>query len=649
MTHTIGIDERLARLAPDQRAAATAASGPTLCVAPAGSGKTTTLVARICWLVSEGVSPSSITALTFNRRAAEELTERVAAAIPAQVGASVPAGGGVRIRTFHALGLEILREAGQSVAPLLDRTDVLRALWPTASSGELARLDSVFSRLKLDLGVEPAAIAADPNAGPTARAFVRYEAEIAARGGLDFDDLVARALRLLERDTDVLERWRARCRELLVDEAQDLDRSQLRIGLLLAAPANRIFLVGDDDQSIYGWRLADVRRLLGLAETSLPGLRRVDLEVNYRCPAVVLDRAVRLVEHNRERFAKAIRPRPEAPGRLALVPTADEPERTLDRILGAWPDDGSTRAVLARTNRELLPAVMVALDRSEPFRASGVDLPIEAPGIDPAMDAAARTLDTANAGAGGAPLLAALARVARTAGPDVASGATALLAWAPAYPDLARLRAAVEDVRTRLAALRRDDALLTLATAHGTKGLEFDHVAVIGLDEGRFPSARSIADAEDPDRALEEERRLAYVAWTRARRSLCLVYDPAAPSRFLREAFSSDELRIAPPSGPARSPPARPRAVPSMHVEVAGARPARRGLGRDPGGPVRPRCRVRVVPARRHGARCGRGCNGVRRGADCVRPRPRDRRAPRPSGCRRPHRPAPPKGRIAPA
>ena len=92
-----------------------------------------------------------------------------------------------------------------------------------------------------------------------------------------------------------------------------MDRLQLDLALLLAAPANDICLVGDDDQSIYGWRLADVRRILGL-ETLLPGLRRVDLEVNYRCPRSVVERAVRLVEHNDERFAKTIRAGPVAPG-----------------------------------------------------------------------------------------------------------------------------------------------------------------------------------------------------------------------------------------------------------------------------------------------------------------------------------------------
>jgi DNA helicase-2/ATP-dependent DNA helicase PcrA len=121
---------------------------------------------------------------------------------------------------------------------------------------------------------------------------------------------------------------------------------------------------------------------------------------------------------------------------------------------------------------------------------------------------------------------------------------TALLAWGSAHGDLDGLIAAIAAMRSRLAALRRDDASLALATAHSTKGAEFDHVAVVGMDAGRFPSGRAVAEADDPDRALEEERRLGYVAWTRARRTLTLSYDPGAPSSFLLEAFSPDELDL---------------------------------------------------------------------------------------------------------
>src|SRR5687767_10016476 len=118
------VQERLARLAPDQRDAATAPPGPVLCVAPAGSGKTTTLVARICWLVARGADPATITAVTFNKRAAAELGERLASAL-APLGET---GNGPRVRTFHALGREILADAGVSVERLVDRAEVLAEL-----------------------------------------------------------------------------------------------------------------------------------------------------------------------------------------------------------------------------------------------------------------------------------------------------------------------------------------------------------------------------------------------------------------------------------------------------------------------------------------------------------------------------------------
>jgi superfamily I DNA/RNA helicase len=242
------VKDRLARLAPDQRAAATAPPGPILCVAPAGSGKTTTLVARIAWLIDRGVAPATIAAITFNKRAAQEMQTRLAAALaPLGVDTGLDAGS-VRVRTFHALGLEILRDAGAMVEPLVDRMPILRRIAPAAGQAGRRELDTAISRLKLDLGVTADQVAADPEAGPIGRAFVAYEAAVAQTGGLDFDDLVARCVRSLKTDAALLQRWRARCAHLLVDEAQDLDRAQLRMALLLAAPANRVFFVGDDDQ-----------------------------------------------------------------------------------------------------------------------------------------------------------------------------------------------------------------------------------------------------------------------------------------------------------------------------------------------------------------------------------------------------------------
>jgi DNA helicase-2/ATP-dependent DNA helicase PcrA len=447
-------------------------------------------------------------------------------------------------------------------------------MWPDITRGALRRLDDAFSRLKLDIAVTAEEVGRDPEPGPIARAFLAYEQALADAGGLDFDDLVARALRLLEARPRLLGRWRESCAQLLVDETQDVDRSQLRLALLLAAPANNVFFVGDDDQTIYGWRLADVRRVLGLAG-SLPDLTRIDLQVNYRCPAPVIDRAVRLVSRNQERFAKTILPGPAATGRLILAPDASDETDRIRHIFASWPDDGSTRAILARTNAELLPAAAVAVELGIPFRAARLRLLDEDPRIPAILDMLAKETARAGTGAATPPLVSELvdlirrgalrpephetptepSRSRRDVEPDrvdadeplpVETGdlLAALVGWAIPHASVAELADAVRQHRARVAELRREDALLTLATAHSTKGLEFDHVAVIGLDAGRFPSARSLRDSAEPERALEEERRLAYVAWTRARRSLTLVYDPASPSQFLLEAFSADELGL---------------------------------------------------------------------------------------------------------
>jgi DNA helicase-2/ATP-dependent DNA helicase PcrA len=527
-------------------------------------------VARIAWLVATGADPAGITAVTFNKRAADEMSTRVDAALE-PLGLAV---GAVRVKTFHALGREILADGGESVDPLLDRESVLRDMWPDITVGAIRRLDDAFSRLKLEIGVTAARVATDPEPGPIARAFLAYEQALEDVGGLDFDDLVSRSLRLLDARSPLLRRWRAKCEHLLVDETQDVDRSQLRLALLLAAPRNQVFLVGDDDQTIYGWRLADVRRVLGLAE-SLPGLRRMDLTVNYRCPRPVVERAVRLVAHNEERFVKTILAGPTAEGRLILAPDGSDEIVRMRHILARWPQDESTRAVLARTNAELLPAAAVALELGLPFRAPRLRFLSEDRRVDALLEAAGnQPLDDDRA----LPQLAALALSgiqdlavpdpldlpppSRRGGEcgarkeprdvdddlpvDTAELLAALIGWAAPYATLVDLTGAIVEQRRLIAELRRDDALLTLATAHSTKGLEFDHVAVIGMDAGRFPSARSVRDAAEPERALQEERRLAYVAWTRARRTLTLVYDPVSPSPFLLEAFSPEELGLDP-------------------------------------------------------------------------------------------------------
>jgi superfamily I DNA/RNA helicase len=428
--------------------------------------------------------------------------------------------------------MRILRSAGVDVSRLVDRAALITRLaggpLPPAT---MRLLDDAFTRLTLD-----------PERGPPAdqvqvhAAYASYRAALAAEGSLDMDDLVARALRVLRDDPALLARWRTRAAVLLVDESQDLDRTQLDLALLLAGERRDVFLVGDDDQTIYAWRLADVRRILGLA-AQLPGLQRVDLTVNYRCPPEVVRRADRLVSRVTERFVKRIDPAPGATGTLVLAPDTGDDVCRARRLLRVWYGcaEGGY-AILARTNAELAPYHAVAAALGIAVRVADDRLALAHPALD-------RMLHRAEATDPAQPLLLRLASVVGE-DPDDADGTLgrSLLAWAAAFPTLADLRSAIETARTRSASTD-DERALVLATAHGTKGLEFDHVAVVGMDEDVFPSGRSIAEAPDPARALDEERRLAYVAWTRARRELVLVHDPYAPSVFLREAFDPAELQ----------------------------------------------------------------------------------------------------------
>ena len=385
----------------------------------------------------------------------------------------------------------MLAEAGVPIEPLVDRDALLRELFPEAAAADRGRLDLAFSRLKLDLRVTADDVAATrPRAPSRARSSPTSGRSRSSAASTSTTSSSARSGSSRPMGA-CWPRWRGRCARLLVDEAQDLDRTQLSSRCCSRRPANDVFLVGDDDQSIYGWRLADVRRVLGLA-ASLPGLRRVDLETNYRCPRPVVERAVRLVEHNRERFAKRIVPGPN--GRRAgwsSRPTRADDLVRVTRAMRTWPEDASTRAILARTNRELLVAVVAALDLGIPFRAPELPLPIEDDRIDGLLDRAVA------AGVGAVGRVAA-AR-ARTAAADAARGSRRERrgpgdARRRGWPDAGRpgrldarlggaaahaRGAAVRDrgARQRLAELRRDDAALTLATAHGTKGLEWDHVS----------------------------------------------------------------------------------------------------------------------------------------------------------------------------
>ena len=295
--------------------------------------------------------------------------------------------------------------------------------------------------------------------------------------------------------------------------------------MLLAGDRRDIFLVGDDDQTIYAWRLADVRRVLDLA-ASLPGLRRVDLVTNYRCPRPVVERAVRLIEVNSERFAKSIRAGPAAAGQLMLAPDSGDELARARRLLGDWlAREPGIHAVLARTNIELAPFAAVALERGIPYRAAEDGLALDDPHLD-----------------------ALLAQLPSDRRPSVAlatqrsQAARLLLAWSLPYRTAAELRDAIAEAREapwRAASGRRAARARHGARHQGTRvrprrGHRNGRERLPQqADFGRLGRSQARNGGGAPPRLRRLDSR-EEVAGPRLR--------PAGPSQFMRDAFSEAEL-----------------------------------------------------------------------------------------------------------
>ncbi len=523
-------------LDPEQRAAATLPDGPAQIIAPAGSGKTTTMVARLAVLLSRGVARDRICVVTFNRDAAVDLKARV----ERRLGPSVSAASTIEIRTLHALARQVLLDAGEGRRIVADRLPLLRAarrrvlaLDSEAAVPEAAELDTMLSGWKVE-GRQPVAAAR--------AALDAYADVLGARGAVDFDDLVVRACTLLETDPAVRLRWQSRFEHVCVDEFQDVDAAQLRLVRLLAAPEDNLFVVGDDDQTIYAWRLADVRRILRFS-ADYPSARRVMLATNYRCPAAVVEASARVVAHNRERFAKPIRaPRGAVrdPASIGAWSTAD-PRWAGAMAYFAATEDAAGRSLcfLSRTRGELSPIVL-ALVHAGVRHATAIEPIVDAAPVVALCGAVRGSTDSrhpfhvlraqrlARGWARGDPAADQLTD-------EEHAGLDALLGWSAAFSTLDAFLHGYDAARARFAVLRDPSAPVELATVHASKGREWDTVVLLGFEDNRMPNRRSIDDADDPDRALEEERRLAYVAVTRAARRLVLAFDPARPSPFLAE------------------------------------------------------------------------------------------------------------------
>jgi DNA helicase II / ATP-dependent DNA helicase PcrA len=660
-------------LNPEQARAVTTTEGPLLILAGAGSGKTRVLAHRIAYLVGvKGVAPWRILAVTFTNRAAAELRERIISLV-GEAGRDVQAG------TFHALCARVLRQDGEAIGIgrrfVIYDTDDQAALMkqvlreqdlPLTGEFRPSAVLGAISRAKNEM-LDPAFLsenAANHRERTIARLAARYQERLGRANALDFDDLLLEAVRLFQEAPAILEKYQERWRYLHVDEYQDTNRAQYLWVRALAERHHNLCVVGDDDQSIYSWRGADLRNILDF-ERDWPQTAVVKLERNYRSTQLILDAAHAVVSRNEARKDKKLWTEQAGGTRIQRFEAYNEEEeaewiaRQVESLVGgrgtaltrrAEDDESDTRfrareiAVMYRMNaqsraieesflrygiryqlvggtrfysrREVKDALAylrilrsdtdsVSFERiiNVPARAIG-DKTVEA------LRAAAAATDPATGEPGttwGAIERAARGEVdgiaARTRGaladfavlvrrmrsrvgvlplPELldevleASGYRAMLAdgsedgeerWA----NLLELRA----VTTRYDDLTPEDALdrlleetalvadqdsyegdadaVTLITLHAAKGLEFPVVFIAGLEEGLFPHSRAL----DDERQLEEERRLAYVGITRAKRRLFLSHawrratwgmgQAAVPSRFLLEIPA--ELMVGPRLG----------------------------------------------------------------------------------------------------
>ena len=688
MTH----NERLASLDPQQREAVLATEGPVLILAGAGSGKTRVITHRVAHLVLDrGVPSEQVLAVTFTNKAAEEMRSRVRALL----------GGGAfhsTLGTFHSLCVRLLRrEHAAAALPrdflIYDETDQLQAVRQAIRELDLSeklhpprRILSRISGCK-NAGRDPELPGDTASATTFARLAERYRLALERAHALDFDDLLLRTVKLFAEYPEVRERHRRRFRYLLVDEYQDTNRAQYEIVRHLAGEHGNLTVVGDEDQSIYSWRGADIQNILDF-ERDFPGARVLRLEENYRSSQAILDVASALVAHNRRRKGKVLRAvRPSGdPVRLHQAPDEyQEASWVVGQVASRRPSERA--AVLFRTNAQSRlfeeglrrQGVAYAVVGGVGFydRKEVKDLVAYLRLVSNAADAVAlrrivnvpprgvgpRSLEEAErlAAERGLTLWDALGAVAdegllpgRAASPIrrfrelvgslreqaaglppsellkrvlAESGYSAALAEEDTQESQDRLdnlaellKAAAEyegreDEPTLAGFLDsvslisdvdvvRGDAPVVLMTLHAAKGLEFDSVFLVGLEEGLVPHARSLED----DDALEEERRLCYVGMTRARERLFLTCAESRQvfgqrrlserSRFLDE-LPPDRLRRSgsllggedrawrPRTGFRREGP-RPLVFHRPSPPGAPAEPAGSAAGPTPGGPGAP-------------------------------------------------------------
>lgn len=598
-------------LNPQQRSAVESIEGPLLVLAGAGAGKTRVIAHRILHIVRSGVEPQRILAITFTNKAAAEMRERVEALLRKQEGV---AAGLPFVSTFHSLGLTLIKEnaklLGYKRTPVIfDRSDSLREIKAALKAAGAEDIEprsalGVISRQKGD-GVtagEYAAAAQYSNEREIAKAWERYEEALRREGALDFDDLLVRAVDLLEQYPEVRAQYQHRWRYIHIDEYQDTNTIQARLAELLVGPEKNICAVGDLDQTIYGWRGAQIANMLRF-ERQYPGGATVILEENYRSTPEILLAANEIIKKNPNRPDKNLFTKRGGGPLLGLYQAFDELDeanfivRTVREQLraGRQPRDF---AVLYRANFQSRAIEEKLLDAQIPYQVLGTRFfdrkevkdtlaYIRAALYGTAADIE-RAAKTPARGIGKVSLLALLmGQEQRGAAAIKVAAFTSLLAeiktaalTLPATElvafvikrsgietmlkedklegaerlenlrELAALAARYESAEAFLESaalasdqdeLKEETNAVRLMTVHASKGLEFPVVFITGLEEGLFPYERDSNKPED----REEERRLMYVAVTRAREKVYLSYasyrtvfgskNATEPSQFLSD------------------------------------------------------------------------------------------------------------------
>jgi DNA helicase-2/ATP-dependent DNA helicase PcrA len=665
-----------------QQEAVRATDGPVLILAGAGSGKTRVITHRIAHLVLErGVAPERILAVTFTNKAAEEMKARVQSLLGL---GRLPSW----VMTFHSLCVRLLRrEAHAAELPpgflIYDAEDQLQAVREALRALDLSEKlhppRRVLARISAakNAGRAREAEDAEPSFGRAtlARVAERYAETLHRAGALDFDDLLLRSVALLEARPDIAEAWRSRFAYVLVDEYQDTNRPQYQIVRLLAGQGGNVTVVGDEDQSIYSWRGADIRNILDF-ERDFPGARVLRLEENYRSSQAILDAASALVARNERRKGKTLRAIRSGGAAVRVHAAGDEYEEAawvVERVAALR--RAGRAAVLYRMNaqsrlfeealrrhgvsylvvggvgfyerkevKDLLAYLRVVLNPSDalglkrvlnvPARGIGdrtvseLERIAEARGLSLWEALAVATDEALLPARATAPLVTFRGLVEQLRSEAAVLGVRALLerilelsgySLALAREDshesqerlenLAQLLQAAIDYEARedapsaagfldrVSLLQdadavRDDAPVVLLTLHAAKGLEFEAVFLVGLEEGLCPHSRSLAS----DEGLEEERRLCYVGMTRAMEHLHLTWARSRqvfgqrritePSRFLSE-LPREQLEVTgEPARVAWEPPRR-RVQRAGEEPVASALPAVAGAGFRPGVRVR--------------------------------------------------------------